>query len=368
MQAVFHIGHHKTGTTSLQGYLAVNWARLLRNGLLYPWVESEGAAWGQAQLLEQTAADPSLLSANIREPHNAMAFRMLANSLPDRNIPPHHRGTPQPQIMLRGIRNQIELLQPETVVLCSEVMSHFGVEAPELVETLGEPFIGADLGLHVSLRRPDDQITAWHGQALWFGAPHPALSSPDGVDFESVHFDYRAMIEPWLKGLPGLTPRIRPYSGIMTAGGSIQDFFDQWGLQRPEGGIDVPRLNPSLPRALFPLLRAANTELPRPAARTLGPDLLHITDALNLPANSDIEFFGPARRTEMAERFAPINAWLQEITGEPLFDDIDDMARVRPISEDEALEQVLESLSDTQIESFSNPKVRAFAAALKAKR
>ncbi|OIP87839.1 MAG: hypothetical protein AUK37_00680 [Rhodobacterales bacterium CG2_30_65_12] len=365
MKAIIHIGHHKTGTTSLQSFLAVNWARLLAAGILYPWIESEGAAWGQAQLLRGEAVDPELLPASLREPHNGMAFRMLAKALPERNVPPHHRNTPMLPMMLRAIRNQAELLEPEVMVFCSEVMGHFGIDAPDLIDTLAEPLDGAELVLHVTLRRPDDHLVAWHGQELWFGAPRPALSNPVSNPFEGVHFDYRAMIEPWLERMPGIAPHIRAHRAMMRAGGSITDFFTRSGLALPEGAAEVPVMNPSLPRAFYPLMRAANAALPRPAARSLGPDLVHIAGMLALPAPDEIEFFGPARRAEMVERFAPIHDWLAGISGGPLFDDLDEIARTRPVSEDEALAQVLGTLTSDHIAGFSNPAVRRFVADLK---
>ncbi len=182
---------------------------------------------------------------------------------------------------------------------------------------------------------------------------------------QGIHFDYRAVIEPWLERLPGIEPHMRAHRAVMRAGGSISDFFAQQHVTLPEGLIDVPMMNPSLPRALFPLLRAANSALPRPVARTLGPDLLHIADDLELPAAADIEFFGAARRGEMAQRFAPIHDWLSEIAGAPVFDDIDEIAQPRPVTEDEALAQVLDSLTADHIAGFLNPEVRAFVTGLK---
>ena len=42
MKAAFFIGHHKTGSTSLQAFLAANYHRLISEGILYPATESEG--------------------------------------------------------------------------------------------------------------------------------------------------------------------------------------------------------------------------------------------------------------------------------------------------------------------------------------
>lgn len=368
MKAIIHIGHHKTGTTSLQSFLAVNWARLLAAGILYPWVESEGAAWGQGQLLRGGVVDPELLPASLREPHNGMAFRMLATAQPERKVPRHHRNAPSPPLMLKAIQNQVELLEPDAMVFCSEVMAHFGTAAPDLIEMLAEPLGGADMVLHVTLRRPDDHLVAWYGQELWFGAPRKALSDPEINPLEGLHFDYRAMIEPWLERIPGIVPHIRSQHAMKQAGGSITDFFAQSGLSLPKGVTDVPVMNPGVPRAFYPLMRAANATLPRPAARSLGPDLLHIAGALELPDPGEIEFFGPERRAEMAQRFAPIHDWIASISGGAVFADLDEIARVRPVSEDDVLAQVLGTLTADHIAGFSNPAVRRFVADLKQER
>ena len=70
MRAVCHIGHHKTGTTSLQAFLSQNSHRLLQAGILYPWVESQGAAvaLGKAVRGGDFAA---MLPFNVREAQNA---------------------------------------------------------------------------------------------------------------------------------------------------------------------------------------------------------------------------------------------------------------------------------------------------------
>jgi hypothetical protein len=369
MKAIIHIGHHKTGTTSLQSFIAVNWRRLLEHGVLSPWVEFQGAAWAQAQLLRGDEVEPDLLPANVREPHNALAFRMLATALPERKVPAHHGGTPAPRQMLHAISSQIEAVDPETLVIVSEVMSHFGPDAPDLVDDLAEALAGSDIALHMTLRRPDEQIVSWFGQQLWFGDPRPALSDSAGTDpFQGVHFDYRAVIEPWLDRLPGAKPQIRAHRAMMAAGGSIPDFFAESGIKLPDGLSDVPAMNPSLPRAFFPLMQKVNTALPRSSARTLGHDLAAIADEFDLPAPGDIEFFGAARRAEMAERFAPIDNWLTDLLGQPLFDDIAAIATPRPVSEDAALEQVLAGLSADHIASFTNPDVRAFVTDLKSGR
>ncbi|GKY86550.1 hypothetical protein [Sinisalibacter aestuarii] len=367
MKAIIHIGHHKTGTTSLQSFLAVNWKRLLENGILSPWVEFQGAAWAAAQLVRADEVEPDFLPANIREPHNALAFRMLATANPERKVPAHHAKLPALPQMLHAISSQLASLEPEAAIFVSEVMSHFGLDAPELIDHFAHVLSGADFGLHVTLRRPDDQIVAWYGQQLWFGMPVSTLSDPSGQDpFQGAHFDYRGVIEPWLERLPNVTPQIRAHADMMAAGGSIPDFFTQSGLTLPDAAIDVAAMNPSLPRAFFPLMQKVNANVPRPAARTLGHDLAAIADRLDLPAPGDIEFFGDERRAELAARFAPVDGWLTGVLGKPLFDDIHAIGTPRPVSEAEALDHVLAALTEADIASFTNPDVRDYVTTLKA--
>lgn len=50
MHSTIFIGHHKTGSTALQHALAVDAARLLSEGVLYPAVEFQGMAYLAAAL------------------------------------------------------------------------------------------------------------------------------------------------------------------------------------------------------------------------------------------------------------------------------------------------------------------------------
>ena len=79
MKVTLYFGHHKVGSTALQSFLFRNQAALARAGILYPGIESESLSYMLAQLLgvpdEGEKAPPAM---NAREPHNALAFQMLA--------------------------------------------------------------------------------------------------------------------------------------------------------------------------------------------------------------------------------------------------------------------------------------------------
>ena len=78
MKVIVYIGHHKVGSTALQVFLSQNSHRLLTNGILYPWVEMRGAA----HALGKAAGEgdrAEVLPVNIREPHSALAYKMMAD-------------------------------------------------------------------------------------------------------------------------------------------------------------------------------------------------------------------------------------------------------------------------------------------------
>ena len=80
----------------------------------------------------------------------------------------------------------------------------------------------------------------------------------------------------------------------------------------------------------------------------------HITP---LP-NREIEMFGASLRAELAEKFAPIHAYLSELTGkDAFFPDIDEMTKPLPIPESEA---VADFLSKIPLDSLPNDRLRDF--------
>jgi len=360
MKVVCHIGHHKTGTTSLQVFLSQNSHALLQAGILYPWVESQGAT---AAVMKGLTGDVAgVLPINIREPHNALAFRMLADTIPHWKVPPYHKELPHSNQMLIALRNQAEGLQPDTIILCSEVMSHFGIAAPDQIDRLRKVFDGAEMLLYCALRRPDDQLASWHGQQLRFGQAPAPLSDPDhGIKFDNLHFDYRAVLKPWIRTMPQATFQIVPYRETIAVGGSVEHFMANTGIVFPEGLLPAATQNVSFPPALYPLLREANRLLPRRASLALAHELDRLTAGLTLPGNKEVEFFGQAARDRMMDHFRPIHDWLSKTTDRAaFFTDLDEMAVCKPLPETEALRQVLDQITPDHIASLSVPEAQAF--------
>lgn len=367
MRAICHIGHHKTGTTSLQSFLAQNSTTFLKAGVHYPWVESEGAAKAVSKAIGagDVIAD---LPINVREPHNALAFRMLADTSEHWKVPHYHKGLPHSAQMLHTVDVQIGELRPDTIVLCSEVMSHFGKVAPDQISRLRTKALRgvSQISVWCTLRRPDEQLVSWHGQQLRFGqSPVPLSDAEHGLHLHSLHVDYRGVIEPWAKQIPEADLVLRPYAEVKAEGGSVEDFLKHSGITRPDNLLPAQMLNVSFPPAVVVLLRRANAELPAPLASQLAGSIHVLTRGMNLFGTSQVEFLGEASRRKLSEHFAPIHRWLSDASGRAaFFPDLDAMSRCNPHTEAEALSQFMDQLTPDRLTQLPSQELRDFFARL----
>lgn len=368
MKVILYIGHHKVGSTALQTFLAQNWHRLIQAGILYPAVESRGFASTLARALsgKDRAGE---VDVNIREPHSALAYKMMAEVSEHRKVPGQFRRLPASPQMLLAIQNQIRFLKPQTVILCSEAFANFGQVRPALIETLTGIFPDAEFEVYCALRRPDDYLISWHGQRLKVGETLPSLRDGGAVSYyDNIHFNFRTVVESWADLVPGVRLMLRPYDAILAAGGSTQDFMIQAGADFPDGLIPAGRANPSLPRAAMEIARRGNHELPPEPAQALRQHLLDLPAEQVPVPNRDVEMFGAALRGELAERFAPIHAYLSERIGQPaFFRDLAELSRPRPVPEAEAVAALLERLAarppaDPALASYLDSLRRDYAA------
>ena len=368
MKAICHIGHHKTGTTSLQAFLSQNSNTFLKAGILYPWTESQGASCALAKAVGEGDRQ-EVLPFNVREAHNALAFRMLADAEPNWKVPPYHPNLPHSRQMLIGVDSQIAALQPETIVMCSEVMSHFGKVAPSLIRRLRVEGLKAaeQFTLWCTLRRPDEQLVSWHGQQVRFGqSPAPLTDTQHGLNLKWIHVDYRTVIEPWMNRIPEAEVVLRPYRETMAEGGSVEDFLKNAGFVAPAGLLPAVSLNVSFKPGVIVLLRLANSQLPRPQAQELMAQVGELTEGMTLFGNSDVEFLGPKSRARLMEHFAPIHDWLSQTSGrEAFFSDIDEMSVCRPVSEQQALQNLLDQLSVQRIDRLFDAGIKDFLTRLR---
>lgn len=341
MKVILFIGHHKVGSTALQIFLAQNSVALLRAGILYPSVDFEGCAVNMSKLL-QGADSAEHLPINAREPHNALAFRMLADETGG-EMPRWHRGMPAAPQMLKAINMQIRYLNPEVVVLAAEVFSNFAADAPSAITKLAALFEGHEVRIIATLRRVDDYLASWHGQRLKFGHKIEALRDTATSEYiKSIHFDYRLMLDKWCGEFPNADFIMRNYSDVLKSGGACEDFIEQSGIMFPEGLNSVSNANPSFHQALYEIARIGNRELSDSGAAELKQFLLRIQPRLKLPQSKSIEMFGVENRDLMANNFAPIHEYLSEKNkGGAFFFDIDEISSVRDINELDAANDAL---------------------------
>lgn len=363
MKIILYIGHHKVGSTALQAFLARNWLPLARAGILYPSVEAHGfagnlkSALGAGEAFEQ-------LPIQIREPHSALAYRMIAD-VSDRPIPPQFQGLPATPQMFRALCKQVEHLQPHTMILCSEALSNFGQVDPELVTRLCDVFPGAKFQTYCALRRPDDYITSWHGQRLKVGETPPALWEDGFAQYrDGIHFDYRLVVQAWQDRVPGGRMILRNYADILATGGSAEDFIAQTGLALPADTQPARRENTSLPLASFALMDRANRDLGAHVAHPLSLYLQTHGQVLSPVPDSDIEMFGQEQRDQMADAFAPIHDHLNRLARtHAFFPDIDEMRRTRPVPAIDAARRLLAVFSP---QGMPNPALSDYIKTLQA--
>ncbi len=368
MKVILYIGHHKVGSTSLQVFLSQNFLGLARHGILYPSVETQGAARFLARAVKGRDR-AEVLPVNAREPHSALAYRMMAHVSP-RTVPPQFVALPHQNQMFHAIRHQAAQLAPDCIVLCSEAFANFGAVDPELVTRLTDLFPGAEFQIYCALRRPDEYLVSWHGQRLKVGERLEPLRTIGPLEYlDGIHFDYRLMLEAWRERCAGATFTIRNYADVLAAGGSIDDFVAQAVADFPDDLLPAEKANPSLPHAVMEIVRQGNRALEPKDAHALVRFLLRRAGDLDLVPNGRIEMYGPENRALIAEHFAPIHDHLSEVTQSPaFFPDIDEIARPRPVPEIEAMEAALDQFTPGILEDLPSDPARTFLSDLQSRR
>ena len=366
MKAAFFIGHHKTGSTSLQAFLAANYHCLLSEGILYPATEAEGIVTNLSVAL--AGGDPGTIPKrmNVREPHNALAFRLI-NEAVDAPLPIWHPNLPSGFQMLHLIERQIAVLRPQHLVICSEVMSRFADKGhAKILPRMTNHFAAHDVTIVLNLRRPDLYLASWHRQALRFGRPLPALRDGALNRYKgTVHFHYETIVKRWRDAFPDARFVVRNYDDVNKAGGSVVDFFTQAELPFAvsDSAAEI-RSNPSIPYAMVEILRRANAELGEDA-QAVRQYLLGAMTRVETASNSEVEVFGAAQRDALLEAFAPIHAELNALLDVPMFfADIEEARRCNPVPELDAARAALDELKKDVIARPTPDVVRGFISGL----
>lgn len=352
MKVIIFIGHHKTGSSSLQVWLSSNYYRLISQGVLYPAVESKAFSRNLGCVLKQKDQLTNGKPLNIVEPHNALAFKLLQEETGNR-VPPFYTKLPSGRQMFEMIDNQINSLNPHTLILCSEVMSHFGFTAQhQSLKRLSRRLGGHEVTIHCNLRRPDEHISSWHRQTYKFGNKTTALHD-DALNsyLDTLHFQQGNLLKPWMKHFPDAKFNIRNFDAVNSNGGSISDFIELNDLSLPDDLIAPGRVNPSVPCALSEIARRSIHELPKEISHGLVWWLARVKKEISgLPSDNQVEMYGSKNRGLLLSRFEPIANELNAITEGAFYSNLSDFDVVRPISDIEAAKETLPKL--LEVKSF----------------
>ena len=363
MKLAFFIGHHKTGSTSIQTYLARHYLPLLQAGILYPAVESSGVASNLATVLH-AEAQAQAENLSIREPHNALAFGLISEAL-KKEVPPWHNNLPSGFQMFQMIDAQIHALAPKHTIICSEVMSRFAEQGwPKIMPRIHNRFAHHDCSIVLNLRRIDDYLASWQLQTLKFGAViDPLRHGAQAKFYQTAHFQYDSIVARWSKALPQARMVVRNYADVMAAGGSVVDFFAQSRIDYAPTN-PLPHLNTSLPYAFAEILRKANVAIPKHRSEMLNY-LLGAAQRIDLIPSSEVELFGASHRAALLKAFAPVHNRLSDFLGlEAFFPDLDEIALCRPIPEMTAAATALQALQQDAADCAPSAEVRDFVMTL----
>lgn len=365
MKLILYIGHHKVGSTSLQAFLAQNAQALLGSGILYPMVDARGLI----HMLRQSAGlvdRPGQLPPHLREPHSALAYRMIAD-VARRPVPPQFAAMLPLKAMIETLKVQLTRLEPHTVIMCTEVFANFGEVDERLIDRVLMLFPKVtQMQIYCALRRPDQYLVSWHGQRLKVGEVLPPVAEAAPGYFGTVHFDYALALRGWIARCGDARITLRDYAQIMETGNSVRDFRRHAMVDWPKGLVPPPRINPSLPLPVMEIARRANATLPAAAAGRLRTWLIGAGARLDLPPNDSVDMLGPDVRADLLARFRPVQAWLDGVAGtNGFFSTLEEITECPPVPQADAVRAALSQMTPDVLPAALPPRVRAFVADLR---
>jgi hypothetical protein len=288
-RAILQIGTEKTGTTTLQHFLAINRERLAEHGWRYPRFCGEKNHTGLAAY----ALDPERMDA-IREP---FGVRTAAD-------------VPAMRERLRRSA-RAELGDGASAIFCSE-HCHSRLKSPGEIDALrgllAEFF--DDVQVCVYLRRQDLVALSLYSTRLKSGGVNPRLLP--AVDPDDPYYNYDRLLTLWEGAFGASNLHVRLFDRAVLVGGSVvTDFLDHWGLGPEADYAPASDRNGSLGPAAQEYLRRVNKHLEPRGGRSIeamrGPICTGLERAFAgrgaRPARSDAEaFYGRYRAANEAVR------------------------------------------------------------------
>lgn len=239
-RAILQIGTEKTGTTTLQHFLAANRRRLAERGYLYPRFCGDLNHTGLAAYALDADREDELrhpFGAARRDEIAGMRARLEA-----------------------AARRELDVAEG-AVILCNE-HCHSRLTRPSEIARL-KAFLDAffdDVQICVYLRRQDQVALSLYSTRLKSGAVDRDILPRTGPD--DPYFDYARSLGMWAEAFGRANLHVRLFDRRLLAGGSvIPDFLSAWGLGPPEAYVAVPDKNESISPLAQAYLRLVNGAL-----------------------------------------------------------------------------------------------------------
>lgn len=203
-RVILHIGMHKTGSTSIQGFFSRNRHVLRAAGILYPY--SEGP------------------DGRRLPKHNAI-FKAISHEA--------DRGAPHPfygpsAMVIEATARQIERSRARVAVLSAEGLSG---EKPDFARALAPFRDRFEVTVVVFLRRPDQWLESFYRQMVMSREVREARPIDIFLAARSTqaHLDYLAMLRWWAEAFGPEAMRIAPFDPAAGAA-PLERFLEVAGL------------------------------------------------------------------------------------------------------------------------------------------
>lgn len=289
-RVIYHIGQHKTGTTSLQNALLAQRQKLATQGVLFPELGHPRYPAGQSD-------------AN----HNALHYLFHR---------PQHPWIDESSLeAARKLRTQVTAATPDRIVISAEDAFFIGDRKTASELNSIDAIVPYEKDVVVFLRRPDDYISSWQKQTLKFGAKVQPLDSKERLAkvLKKCLGDYRKALEPFVERYDSV--RAFVYKPGMD---TTQIFFEEvLGLPAPKPS----KSNPSVPDAFAGLaldfVRENRRLKPRELKRLIRKD-----------PGVRVDLLGAENRKRLAQHYEPIVEWLTATFGPEVTFDLDAIATV----------------------------------------
>lgn len=239
-RAILLIGTEKTGSTTLQQFLALNRPRLAARGFLYPSFCGERNHTGlAAYALDADRTDDVRIPFGVRSPKDVPEMRTRIEA---------------------AARAELEGAEG-TALFCSE-HCHSRLTRPDEIARLHgllRTFFD-EITIAVYLRRQDQVALSLYATQMKSGATHRNLIPTTTAD--DPYYNYDLSLRMWADvfGEGSIAPRTFDRA-TLTGGSIIADFCAAWDLGQTDDYLPVPDFNGSIGTVAIEFLRHANARL-----------------------------------------------------------------------------------------------------------